>query len=190
MSQKFPALEPQHQTLIAAQKIFFVASAAGEGRVNVSPKGMASFAVLGPNSVAYLDCTGSGNETRAHLLASPRLTIMFCAFDGDPVILRLYGQGRSHLRGGAGYAALKPHFVKMPGARQIVTLDVDLVATSCGMAVPYFDYREERKNLARHWTRLGLDGLRKYWGKKNMTSLDGLPTHLAPEAMAPPQVAQ
>ncbi|MDE3177435.1 MAG: pyridoxamine 5'-phosphate oxidase family protein [Pseudomonadota bacterium] len=186
MSHKFPALEPQHQTFIAAQKIFFVASAAPQGRVNVSPKGMASFAVLGPNAVAYLDCTGSGNETRAHLLANPRLTIMFCAFDGDPVVLRLYGQGRSHLRGGADYAALLPHFEEMPGARQIVTLDVDLVQTSCGMAVPLYDFRDERQNLVRYWTRQGLDGLRKYWGKKNMASIDGLPTQLAPEAMAPP----
>ena len=190
MSHKFPALEPAHQAFIAAQKIFFVASAAPEGRVNLSPKGMASFAVLGANSVAYLDCTGSGNETRAHLLASPRLTIMFCAFDGDPVILRLYGQGRSHLRGSADYTALLSHFEEMPGARQIVTLDVDLVATSCGMAVPLYEYSAERNNLVRHWTRQGLDGLRKYWGKKNMASIDGLPTHLVPETMAPPKAAQ
>jgi hypothetical protein len=190
MSQKFPALEPQHQDFIARQKIYFVASAAPEGRVNVSPKGMASFAVLGDNAVAYLDCTGSGNETRAHLLALPRLTIMFVAFDGDPLILRLYGRGQSFLRGGAGYDALIPHFEEMPGARQIVRLDVDLVQTSCGMAAPYFDYRAERENLVRHWTRQGIDNLRKYWGKKNMASIDGLPTGLAPEAMLPPQAAE
>jgi hypothetical protein len=187
MSQQFPRLEPQHRALIAAQKIFFVATAAPAGRVNVSPKGMASFAVLGDNDVAYLDSTGSGSETRAHLLASPdrRLTLMFCAFDGDPVILRLYGQGASHLRGSAEYEALLPHFIEMPGARQIVRLAVDLVQTSCGMSVPYFDYRAERENLVRHWTRQGVEGLRKYWLKKNMRSLDGLPTHLEPEAMLP-----
>ncbi len=185
MSQKFAALEPQHKDFIARQKIFFVASAAPEGRVNVSPKGMASFAVLGDNAVAYLDCTGSGNETRAHLIALPRLTIMFAAFDGDPVILRLYGRGQSFLRGGADYEALIPHFEEMAGARQIVRLDVDLVQTSCGMAVPYFDYRGERENLVRRWTRQGLANLRKYWGKKNMASVDGLPTELTPEAMLP-----
>ncbi len=190
MSQQFAKLEPQHKSFIAAQKIFFVASAAPAGRVNVSPKGMESFAVLGDNEVAYLDCTGSGNETRAHLLACPRLTIMFSAFVGDPVILRLYGQGRSHLRGEAEYDALLPHFTEMPGARQIVLLKVDLVQTSCGMAVPYFDYRGERENLVRHWTRQGFDGLRKYWGKKNMRSLDGLPTELQPEAMLPAEAAE
>jgi hypothetical protein len=190
MSQKFPALEPQHKDFIARQKIFFVASAALEGRVNVSPKGMACFAVLGDNAVAYLDCTGSGSETRAHLLALPRLTIMFAAFDGDPLILRLYGRGQSFLRGSADYAALLPNFEEMPGARQIVRLDIDLVQTSCGMAVPYFDYRAERENLVRHWTRQGIANLRKYWAKKNMASIDGLPTEFAPEAMLPPEAAE
>ena len=187
MSKQFPALEPKHKEFIARQKIFFVASAAAQGRVNVSPKGMASFAVLGDNAVAYLDCTGSGNETRAHLLSVPRLTIMFCAYDGDPVILRLYGEGRSHLRGSAEYDALLPNFeAEMTGARQIVTLDVDLVQTSCGMAVPYFDYRGERNNLVRHWARQGVAGVRKYWAKKNMASIDGLPTRITPETMLPP----
>ena len=192
MSQKFASLAPEHKAFIARQKLFFVASAAPGARVNVSPKGMASFAVLGDNQVAYLDCTGSGAETSAHLLADPdrRLTIMFCAFDGDPVILRLYGQGESHLRGGPGYAALVPHFEEMPGARQIVRLDVDLVQTSCGMAVPLYDYKAERRNLVRHWTRQGVEGLRKYWGKKNSASLDGLPTGLEPEAMLPRQAAE
>jgi hypothetical protein len=190
MSQKFDALAPEHKAFIARQKIFFVGTAAPEGRVNVSPKGMESFAVLGDNSVAYIDCTGSGNETRAHLLVLPRLTVMFAAFEGDPLILRLYGQARSFLRGGADYAALLPHFEEMEGARQIVQLDVDLVQTSCGMAVPYFDYREQRPNLVRHWARQGVAGLRKYWAKKNMASLDGLPTGLEPEAMLPPQAAE
>jgi hypothetical protein len=190
MSQKFACIEPKHKTFIAAQKIFFVASAAPEGRVNLSPKGMASFAVLGDNAVAYLDCTGSGSETRAHLHVSPRLTIMFCGFDGDPLILRLYGRGASHLRGSAGYAALIPHFEEMTGARQIVTLDVDLVQTSCGMAVPLYDFQAERPNLVRYWAKQGVDGLRKYWAKKNMASIDGLPTHLTPEAMLPPEAAE
>jgi hypothetical protein len=187
MSQKFAALEPQHKAFIARQKIFFVASAGPKTRVNLSPKGMASFAVLGDNEVAYLDCTGSGSETSAHLLADPdrRLTVMFCAFDGDPVILRLYGRGESLLRNTRDYDKLLPHFEEMPGARQIVRLDVDLVQTSCGMAVPLYDYKAERRNLVRHWTRQGLAGLRKYWGKKNAASLDGLPTGLEPEAMLP-----
>jgi hypothetical protein len=192
MAQQFARIEPNHRTFIAAQKIFFVASAAPTGRVNVSPKGMASFAVLGDNDVAYLDCTGSGSETRAHLIACEdrRLTLMFCAFDGDPVILRLYGRGQSHLRGSGEYFALISHFEEMPGARQIIRLSVDLVQTSCGMAVPLFDYRAERQNLVRHWTRQGLENLRKYWLKKNMRSLDGLPTQFEPEAMLPPEAAE
>jgi hypothetical protein len=192
MSQQFARIEPQHKSFIAAQKIFFVASAAPTGRVNVSPKGMASFAVLGENDVAYLDCTGSGSETRAHLIACEdrRLTIMFCALDGDPVILRLYGRGQSHLRGSSEYAALIGHFEEMPGARQIIRLAVDLVQTSCGMAVPLFDYRAERRNLVRHWTRQGLENLRKYWQKKNMRSLDGLPTQFEPEAMLSREAAE
>jgi len=192
MSQKFAALAPEHKAFIARQKLFFVASAAPSARVNLSPKGMDSFAVLGDNQVAYLDCTGSGAETSAHLLADPdrRLTVMFCAFEGDPVILRLYGRGETHLRGGPRYHALVRHFEEMPGARQIVALDVDLVQSSCGMAVPLFDYKAERKNLVRHWTRQGVEGLRKYWGKKNATSLDGLPTGLEPEAMLPREAAE
>jgi Pyridoxamine 5'-phosphate oxidase len=131
-------IRPEHRSFIQQQKVFFVASAAPKGRVNVSPKGMSTLRVLGDNDVAYLDCTGSGNETRAHLLVSEdkRLTFMFCAFEGDPVILRLYGHGQSILRGTPEYAALLPHFNEIPGARQIVRLAVDLVQTSCGMGVP------------------------------------------------------
>jgi hypothetical protein len=181
-------IRPEHRSFIQQQKVFFVASAAPKGRVNVSPKGMSTLRVLGDNDVAYLDCTGSGNETRAHLLVSEdkRLTFMFCAFEGDPVILRLYGRGQSILRGTPEYAALLPHFNEIPGARQIVRLAVDLVQTSCGMGVPLFDYREDRPNLVRYWTAQGINNLRKYWGLKNMRSIDGLPTDFSPDAMAPP----
>jgi hypothetical protein len=188
MGKQFPLIEPQHRSFIERQKVFFVASAAPQGRVNVSPKGLSTLRVLGDNEVAYLDCTGSGSETRAHLLASDdrRLTIMFCAFEGDPVILRLYGQGESLMRGMPAYAALLRHFEEIPGARQIVRLHVDLVQTSCGMGVPLFDYREDRQNLTRYWVAQGIDKLRKYWGLKNMQSIDGLPTQFAPDVMAPP----
>jgi Pyridoxamine 5'-phosphate oxidase len=181
-------IRPEHRSFIQQQKVFFVASAAPKGRVNVSPKGMSTLRVLGDNDVAYLDCTGSGNETRAHLLLSEdkRLTFMFCAFEGEPVILRLYGRGQSILRGTPEYAALLSHFNEIPGARQIVRLAVDLVQTSCGMGVPLFDYREDRPNLVRYWTAQGINNLRKYWGLKNMRSIDGLPTDFSPDAMAPP----
>ena len=119
MGQRFPSISDRHRVFIEAQRIFFVASAAPEGRINVSPKGMGTFRVLGPNEVAYLDCTGSGSETRAHLVASEdkRLTVMFCAFEGSPLILRLYGQGQSCMRGTPEYGALLRHFDEIPGAR-------------------------------------------------------------------------
>jgi hypothetical protein len=189
VGRQFARIEPEHAAFIERQKIFFVASAPPKGRVNVSPKGLSSFRVLGDNDVAYLDSTGSGSETRAHLIASgdQRLTIMFCAFEGDPVILRLYGQGRSLMRGTPEYAALVSKFEEVPGARQIVRLAVDLVQTSCGLGVPLFDYKQERGGLARYWTARGIDNLRKYWGLKNMKSIDGLPTGFAPDSMAPPR---
>ena len=188
MGQQFQSIEAQHRSFIDEQKIFFVASAATRGRVNVSPKGMSTFQVLGDNDVAYLDCTGSGSETRAHLMASDdkRLTIMFCAFDGDPMILRLYGQAQSLMRGTPGYDALLPHFEELPGARQIVRLAVDLVQTSCGMGVPFFDYREDRSNLTNYWGARGPKHLRKYWDLKNTTSIDGFQTGFVPDEMIPP----
>ncbi|MBW7972776.1 pyridoxamine 5'-phosphate oxidase family protein [Bradyrhizobium sp. BR 10289] len=188
MGKQFARIEPEHRAFIERQKIFFVASAPPKGRINVSPKGLSSFRVLGDNDVAYLDCTGSGSETRAHLIAcdDKRLTIMFCAFEGPPMILRLYGQGRSLMRGTPEYADLAAGFEDMTGARQIVRLSVELVQTSCGMGVPLFDYKEERSSLVRYWTKQGLDNLRKYWGLKNNKSIDGLPTGFVPEAMAPP----
>lgn len=189
MGKRFAKIEADHKSFIERQKVFFVASAAPKGRVNVSPKGMSTLRVLGDNDVAYLDSTGSGSETRAHLLASDdkRLTIMFCAFEGDPLILRLYGQGQSLMRGTPDYNALLPHFEEIAGARQIVRLVVDLVQTSCGMGVPLFDYKEDRQNLVRYWQALGIDKLRKYWRLHNARSIDGLPTEFDPEAMAPPR---
>jgi hypothetical protein len=187
MGQQFQSIEAKHRAFIEHQKIFFVASAAASGRVNVSPKGMATFRVLGGNDVAYLDCTGSGNETRAHLMASDdkRLTIMFCAFDGDPMILRLYGQAQSLLRGTPEYAALLPNFEEVPGARQIIRLAVDLVQTSCGMAVPFYDYQDDRSSLTNHWAARDDAHLRKYWEVKNMKSIDGFQTGFAPDRMIP-----
>ena len=188
MGQQFSTITDKHRAFIERQRIFFVASAAPKGRVNVSPKGMATLRVLGTNEVAYLDCTGSGSETRAHLLASDdkRLTIMFCAFEGSPVILRLYGQGQSLMRGTPEYSSMLEHFEEIPGARQIVRLAVDLVQTSCGMGVPLFDYNEDRQNLVRHWDRQGAENIRKYWHLKNMKSIDGLPTKFEPDTMSMP----
>jgi hypothetical protein len=188
MGQRFPSISDRHRAFIEAQRIFFVASAAPEGRVNVSPKGMGTFRVLGPNEVAYLDCTGSGSETRAHLVGpgDGRFTVMFCAFEGPPLILRLYGRGQSLMRGTPEYETLLPRFNEIPGARQIVHLAVNLVQASCGMGVPLFDYREDRRDLVRHWERQGTDRLREYWGARNMASIDGLPTGFEPAVMSAP----
>jgi Pyridoxamine 5'-phosphate oxidase len=181
MAKQFQRIEPVHRDFILRQRVFFTASAAAGGRVNVSPRGTDALRVLGANAVAYLDCTGSGNETAAHLRANRRLTLMFCAFDGPPTILRLYGQGRILPRRGADYAnLLDAEFgcVEPPGARQIVTLDVDLVQTSCGYGVPLFNYVGERASLTRWAEAKGEAGLEAYRREKNVRSIDGLPTGL------------
>lgn len=181
MAKQFASIEPDLRAFIERQHIFFVASGTGESRINVSPKGLDALRVLGPNSVVYLDHTGSGSETAAHLKADGRLTIMFCAFEGAPMILRLYGHGRVVKRGGAEYARLlaaKFGGVEPAGARQMVMLDVDLVQTSCGYAVPHFEYQEERPGLTRWAESKGEEGLEDYRREKNTVSIDGLPTGL------------
>ena len=162
MATQYPRIEPAQRAFIERQRVFFTASAAAGGRVNLSPKDAASLRVLGENAVAYLDQTGSGNETAAHLRADGRLTIMLCAFEGPPVILRLYGRGRVHRRGGAHYARLLAEAfdgAEPAGARQIVVLDVELVQTSCGYGVPLFDYQGERPSLVRWAEAKGDEGL-------------------------------
>jgi hypothetical protein len=182
MAKQFAHVEPTHAAFIAEQHIFFTASAAATGRVNISPRGADAFRVLDPNTVAYLDQTGSGNETAAHLRASGRLTIMFCAFENVPMILRLYGQGRSLWRGTAEYAALLETAYgneEPPGARQIVCLDIEMVQTSCGYGVPLFDYKEDRPTLRRWAENQGVDGVAAYWREKNVRSIDGFETGVA-----------
>lgn len=181
MAKQFPRLEPAHVEFIQRQKIFFNASAAGQGRVNVSPRDAKSLRILDANTAVYLDLTGSGNETAAHLRSTGRLTLMFCAFEGPPLILRLYGKGRAIMRGTSQYRSLlNAHFgdTEPLGARQMIFLDVDLVQTSCGYNVPLFDYLGERDTLIRWAEAKGRDGLERYWQEKNMNSIDGFPTGL------------
>ena len=178
MGKQYAALTDDHIRFIAAQKIFFVGTATETSRVNISPKGMDSFQVLAPNRIAWLNVTGSGNETAAHVQLCPRMTIMFCAFVGKPLIMRLYGTAKAIHRADPEWTALKSQFTPLPGARQIFDVTVDLVQTSCGMAVPLYDYAGERE-LLNDWAKTkGEDGVRQYWEKKNQTSLDGLPTHI------------
>jgi hypothetical protein len=179
MSKMFSEIEPPLREFIERRHIFFTASATADSRINLSPKGSDSFRVIGPNAVAYLDQTGSGNEAAAHLRGDGRLTIMFCAFDGPPMILRLYGRGRSLPHGSDEYAKLLVTVFggeEPPGACQIVVLDVESVQTSCGYSVPLYDYKAERQTLKNWALRKGDDGIREYWREKNTVSIDGLPT--------------
>ncbi len=178
MGTKYSKIEPREQDLIAAQKIFFVGTATADSRVNISPKGMDTFKVLDPNRVIWLNVTGSGNETAAHVMQNPRMTVMFAAFEGRPVILRLYGTARAVHHNDPDWDELYAHFNPLPGARQVFDMTVDLVQTSCGMAVPFFDYVEEREQLNDHFTKKGEDGTKAYWEKKNQHSIDGLPTDI------------
>lgn len=181
MGKQFASLDAAHREFIAAQKVFFNASAATTGRVNVSPRDGKSLRILDERTAVWLDLTGSGNETAAHQRANGRLTLMFCAFEGAPMILRLYGIGRAIRRGSAEYAdLLAEHFGNEEplGARQMILLTIDMVQTSCGFNVPLFDYAGERDTLIRWAEKKGPEGLEMYWREKNQRSIDGMPTGL------------
>jgi hypothetical protein len=161
---------------IAQQRVFFVATAPSDGgHVNLSPKGHDALRVLDERTVAYLDLTGSGAETIAHTRDDGRMTIMLCAFEGPPRILRLYGRGRAHPLDSPRYDELIGRFEPIVGARAIVELGIERVQTSCGYSIPFMDYREERPTLQQWATRKGDDGLRTYWAERNAESIDGLP---------------
>lgn len=178
MSKFYTKITSRLQKFIEAQKIFFVATAPNSGRINLSPKGMDSFRVMSENQVLWLNVTGSGNETAAHLLENERITIMFCAFEGAPNILRLYGKGKEIKEGDASWDELIQLFPETPGTRQIFDITVDSAQTSCGMSIPFFDYKGERNEL-NDWAReQGKEGIANYWKDKNQTSIDGLPTNI------------
>lgn len=181
MAKFYPALDDNLKAFIARQHVFFVATAPHDGRISLSPKGLDGLRVLGDQRVAYLDITGSGNETAAHLLADGRMTLMFCAFEGDPLILRLYGRGRSIKPTDAEWATLAPLFPTLPGTRQIILLDIESLQTSCGAGVPLYEYRGEREELLRWLEKKGEPGVRDYQHEKNRVSIDGLPTGLFEE---------
>lgn len=180
MAKQYGQITERLQEFIARQHMFFVATAAQEGRVNVSPKGLDSLRVLSPNRVVWLNGTGSGNETAAHLLASPRMTLMFCAFEDKPLILRLYGTATGFQAGDDGWNDNIDRFPPMLGARNIFSLDIELVQTSCGFGVPLFEYEDQRTLMDSWATHKGPDGLREYQQQKNLASIDGFPTGLTP----------
>lgn len=178
MGKLFEALLPEHEDFIRKQRLFFVGSAplSEEGHVNLSPKGHDVLRIMSPTEIAYLDLTGSGNETSAHLTENGRITLMFCAFEGPPLILRGYGTGRVILPGTSEWGHLIPQFELLPGARQIIHITLHKVQTSCGYAVPNFTYMSERETLKRWAVQKGEEGLEQYQRDKNSVSLDGLPT--------------
>lgn len=178
MSKFYTELDGKLQEFIADQKMFFVGTAAPEGRINVSPKGMDSLKILNANQLIWLNLTGSGNETAAHLLEQSRMTLMFCSFEGKPWILRVYGKARAVHPRDEEWAKWIKLFPEYPGSRQIFLLDVDSAQTSCGFAVPNYQYQEDRGDLI-YWTeKIGEDGVKNYWKEKNQTSIDGKPTKI------------
>lgn len=178
MAQMYGELSERHAEFVQAQKMYFVGTATADSRINVSPKGMDSLRIINPKRVAWLNVTGSGNETSAHVQADARMTVMFCAFEGAPLILRLYGKARVVHPGDADWNALYALFKPLPGARQIFDLAIDRVQTSCGMGVPLYDYKNQRGQLEPWAEKKGEAGLHDYWALKNQTSIDGLPTHI------------
>ena len=175
MADFFPALTDDHIAFVAKQPVFFVATAAEDARINLSPKGMDSFRVLSPNRVGYLDVGGSGNETHAHLAADGRITIMFCAFDRPALIFRIYGRGRAVLPQDAGWAEVSAPFTILPGTRQIFLIDVDSVHSSCGWGVPYMAFDKERATLSKYHAQQDPEArLAVIAGRTR--SIDGLPT--------------
>jgi hypothetical protein len=181
MAKLFDCITDELQRFIANQQIFFVGTAplSSTGHVNLSPKGLDSLRILSPRQVAYLDLTGSGNETSAHLQENGRITFMFCAFQGAPCILRLYGSGYTVLPTSPKWEELYSLFSFIPGTRQIIVADIERVQTSCGNGVPLYEYQGQRDVMVNWAIKKGEDGLRDYHRQKNLVSIDGLPTPLA-----------
>ena len=176
MGKQYDHIPERQQKFIAAQKLFFVATATADSKINLSPKGMDSLRVLDNKRIVWMNLTGSGNETAAHLLKNNRITLMFCAFEGAPLILRIYGKAKSHHPRDTTYRDLIDLFPKTPGARQVIDIDVEMVQTSCGTAVPYYEFKEERNQLKQWAEEKGQDEIEEYWRERNSTSLDGKPT--------------
>jgi len=176
VSEKFEALTEKHIEFIKNQHLFFVGTAASEGSVNVSPKGMDSFRVINNSTVAWLNLTGSGNETAAHILENSRMTIMFCSFDKQPLILRLYGRTKVIHPRDNDWSHRAKLFPEYTGARQIFEVTLGLVQTSCGYAVPFYSLVGERPTLNKWADNRGREGVEEYWQEKNTKSLDGKET--------------
>jgi pyridoxamine 5'-phosphate oxidase-like protein len=177
MAKFLPALDERLTEFIRKQRIFFTGTAPRHGRVNVSPKGLDTFRILSPSRVGYLDATGSGNETAAHLFENGRITLMFCAFEGPPLIVRLYCRGRSVQVRHPEWTELRPHFgPPLTGERQLIIAEIESVQTSCGYGVPLYQFQEDRPQLEAWAERKGPETLVAYRREKNTVSIDGAAT--------------
>jgi hypothetical protein len=178
MADTFEGIDDKLRAFIESQHMFFVGSAAPDGRVNISPKGMDSLKVMSPNRIVWLNLTGSENETAAHLLEHKRMTLMWCSFDNKPLIARVYGHASMVHPEDPGWDQLAGLFPAHPGSRQIYDLAVDFSLTSCGFAVPRFEFVSERDTLNRWALAKGEDGIADHWQTYNRVSIDGKPTGL------------
>lgn len=179
MGKQLPSLTPELSKFIQEQKLFFVGTARSKGRVNISPKGLNTLRILDSNKLIWLNLTGSGNETAAHILDNNRMTIMFCAFEGKPLILRLYGTATIFHPKDASFTKYAPHFDDIPGSRQIIEMQIEMVQTSCGYGVPLMDFVEERTILHDWAQKQGQERIENYWASKNTKSIDGFDTGMS-----------
>ena len=178
MAVKFESINKEHKAFMEKQKMFVIGSAGAEGFINVSPKGMDSFRILDENTVLWLNHTGSGNETSAHVQENGRMTIMFNSYDKAPLILKLYGQAEVFHDADDTWEDLTSFFPPYEGARQIFKMKVDLVLTSCGFGVPQYKYIGERNSLQKWAKNKGREGMKVYWSEKNVETLDGVKTNI------------
>ncbi len=176
MAAQYEELSEKHMQFIRDQQLYFVATATEQGPINLSPKGADTLRVRSSRQLLWLNFTGSGNETAAHLRQSERMTIMFCSFTEQPMILRCYGRAKTYHPRDAEWEVLSAELPHHPSARQLFLLDIDLVQTSCGFGVPFFEYQGERENMTKWLEKKGPEDIQAYWQEKNLVSLDGLPT--------------
>jgi hypothetical protein len=176
MSKFYTSLTNRIQSFITKQHIFFVATAPLDGHINLSPKGMDTIRVVNENRILWLNLTGSGNETAAHLLEDDRITLMFCAFEGNPNILRVYGKGKVISPKDPNWKEFVSLFPEIPGARQIFDISVESAQDSCGMSIPFYEFKADRNQLNDWAISKGKEGISVYWESKNQKSIDGKPT--------------
>lgn len=183
MAEKFDSINKEHKDFIEAQKMFVVGSAGAEGFINVSPKGMDSFRIIDENTVVWMNLTGSGNETSAHVQENGRMTIMFNSFDKAPLILKLYGTATVIHESDERWDEMTAHFEHSDGTRQFFEMKVELVLTSCGYAVPQYAFIKERDTLKKWTEKKGRKGIREYWAENNTHTLDGVNTHILDKSL-------